>query len=111
MNTDIKLGDMVARLQKPGEGILQTLTPFKCNLWHHGAGLASEYIEIQHALRNVDRANLIEEAGDLKKRLCELKKERKNVYHFFRYLFKKQSVRSLKVWKRNTSKAKRLKNA
>lgn len=64
MKPEIKLEEMVACLQKPGEDILQSLTPFKCNLWHHGIGLASEYIEINQALRYMDRENLKEEAGD-----------------------------------------------
>ena len=64
MKTDITLVDMVARLQKPGEEILASLTPFKCNLWHHGMGLAGEFIELHLAILNNDRDNFKEEAGD-----------------------------------------------
>lgn len=55
---------MVSRLEKPGEVILESLTPFKCNLWHHGTGIASEFLEIRLALAFEDLPNLREEAGD-----------------------------------------------
>ena len=61
----ITLKDMVSVLQKPGHEIHDSITGAKCNLMHHAIGVAGEMLELQFALENNDKANLMEEAGDL----------------------------------------------
>jgi NTP pyrophosphatase (non-canonical NTP hydrolase) len=63
---------LVRRLAKPGAEILASLTPEKCDLWHHGTGVETEAGELLDAIKKVaiygkevDRANVIEELGDL----------------------------------------------
>lgn len=55
---------MVLALQKSGADILTTLTPEKCNLWHHATGFAGEIFEVTLAINNNDGKNLVEEVGD-----------------------------------------------
>lgn len=63
---------MVAKLVKPGEDILATLTPEKVDLWHMSTGVGGEAGELVDAIKKyvvynkaLDRANVIEELGDL----------------------------------------------
>lgn len=69
---DNVFADMVNLLMKPGEAILATLTPERCDLWHAGTGAAGEAGELLDAIkkhvaynRDIDRENVIEELGDL----------------------------------------------
>lgn len=63
---------MVSLLKKPGEAILDTLTPEKCDLWHMATGIVGEAGELTDAIKKavaynkeLDRENVIEELGDL----------------------------------------------
>lgn len=63
---------MVARLAKPGDKILATLTPDKAHLLHMAVGIATEAGELLDAIKKyaiynkpVDFENVIEELGDL----------------------------------------------
>lgn len=63
---------MVAKLKKPGEDILATLTPEKVDMMHMAFGLAGEAGEIldnikRHVFYNkpFNRDNLVEELGDI----------------------------------------------
>ena len=55
---------MVLRLKKPGEAILKSLTPEKCDFVHMGACLAGEAAEVYDALKSGAKADVIEECGD-----------------------------------------------
>lgn len=57
-----EFNDMVRSLVKPGEAILETLTPAKCNVIHMAVGIAGECIEAQGF---TDQQNLLEELGDI----------------------------------------------
>jgi len=64
--------DLVAALAKPGEDIIQDLTPDSTHLLHMAVGVAGEAGELldavkKHAVYNkpIDRENVIEELGDL----------------------------------------------
>lgn len=68
----INYQDMVATLAKPGEDILASLTPLKCHLWHMGSCIPGEAGELFDAVKKaviynkpIDRANVVEELGDL----------------------------------------------
>ena len=63
---------MVARLIKPGESILESMSPEGMNLLHMAVGVSGEAGELidavkKHAVYNkpIDRDNIIEELGDL----------------------------------------------
>jgi NTP pyrophosphatase (non-canonical NTP hydrolase) len=63
---------MVAALIKPGSEILATLTPSKCNSLHMAFGMSGEAGEALDAVKKyifynkpLDRANVVEELGDL----------------------------------------------
>lgn len=63
---------MVAHLVKAGSQILHELNPDKVNLWHMATGVAGEAGELLDAIKKnvaynkaLDRANVIEELGDL----------------------------------------------
>lgn len=63
---------MVAGLQKPGEAILEQMTPLKIMCLHMAGGAASEGGELFDAIKRwalfdkeLDRANVVEELGDL----------------------------------------------
>lgn len=63
---------LVAALAKPGVDILASLTPEKCNLLHLASCIAPEGGELFDAVKKhifygqeLDRANVIEELGDL----------------------------------------------
>lgn len=64
--------DMVRSLVKPGAAIIAALTPEAVNAWHHATGIAGEAGELLDAIKKhviynkpLDRANVIEELGDL----------------------------------------------
>lgn len=63
---------MVLALSKTGEEIAKEIDPIKANLLHHAVGVAGEAGELLDAVKKnfiynkpVDRANIIEELGDL----------------------------------------------
>jgi hypothetical protein len=63
---------MVTKLTKPGQDILDTLTPEKVNLWHMATLIAGEAGELLDAVKKhvvynkeLDVPNVIEEMGDL----------------------------------------------
>lgn len=65
-------GEMVAALSKTGEEILASLTPHKCEAWHHASCVPGEAGELFDAVKKfviynkpIDRANVVEELGDL----------------------------------------------
>jgi NTP pyrophosphatase (non-canonical NTP hydrolase) len=67
-----KYGAMVRELAKPGELLLKELTPEQCHIWHMGTGCCTEAGELLDACKKfavyqkpLDRANVIEELGDL----------------------------------------------
>jgi len=64
--------ELVAKLTKPGEDILNELTAWDCNVWHMSSCICSEAGELFDAIKRpviyrkpLDRANVIEELGDL----------------------------------------------
>lgn len=64
--------ELVARLVKPGDQIASTITPAHAHLLHMVLGIAGEVGELVDAVkkhiiyeRPMDRANVIEELGDL----------------------------------------------
>jgi NTP pyrophosphatase (non-canonical NTP hydrolase) len=74
MTTEGKIihSEMVAGLKKPGEDILKSLTPEKCDAWHMASCIPGEAGEIFDAVkkyviyeRDIDMVNVIEELGDL----------------------------------------------
>lgn len=63
---------MVGVLAKPGDEILQSLSPLDCHLWHMASCIPGEAGELFDAIKKsiiyrkpLDRANVIEELGDL----------------------------------------------
>lgn len=73
METKPTYAEFVARLAKPGAAILETLTPEKIDLLHHAVGVSGEAGELIDAVKKLtiynkplDRANVVEELGDLK---------------------------------------------
>lgn len=68
----IEFAVMVAALVKPGQQIIDSLTPEKADLWHMATGVAGEAGELLDAIKKhvvynkeLDRTNVIEELGDL----------------------------------------------
>lgn len=64
--------ELVAALIKPGEDIIKSLTPSKANALHMAVGVAGEAGELLDAVKkhviynkDADRANIVEELGDL----------------------------------------------
>ena len=64
--------ELVAKLKKPGEQILESLTPEKVDLWHMATLLVGEAAEILDAVKKhvvynkeLDVENIHEEMGDL----------------------------------------------
>lgn len=64
--------EMVRGLKKDGGIILDTLTPDRCDLLHMAIGVCGESGELMDAVKkhtiynkDIDRANVIEELGDL----------------------------------------------
>jgi NTP pyrophosphatase (non-canonical NTP hydrolase) len=72
LDIDAEHRAMVQKLMKPGNDILATLTPEKCDLWHAVSGVGGEAGELVDAIKKhvaynkpLDRENVIEELGDL----------------------------------------------
>jgi hypothetical protein len=63
-NTIDKHRKMVLRLGKPGEAILNSLTPFDCNLTHMGGCLMGEASELYDSITDAPSGELLEELGD-----------------------------------------------
>ena len=68
----IEFEDMVAALVKPGQAILNTLTPEKSDMLHMLIALPGEVGELLDAIKKhiiyeteLDRANVVEELGDI----------------------------------------------
>lgn len=64
--------ELVAALAKPGSAILTSLTPEKCHIWHMASCLPAEAGELFDACKKhviyegqINRANVVEEMGDL----------------------------------------------
>ncbi len=55
---------MVARLKKPGDSILSTLSPWDCDLLHMAGCLPGEASELYDAISANDNPELLEELGD-----------------------------------------------
>ncbi len=62
---DINYHAFVGALAKPGQDIIDSLTPEKAHLWHMSGELRGELLELQIALENNDAENVLEEAGDM----------------------------------------------
>ena len=63
---------MVEALAKPGEAIVEEMTPFRAHLLHMAIGISGEAGELLDAIKKaviynkpIDRENVIEELGDL----------------------------------------------
>src|SRR5436309_15555689 len=63
---------MVKTLAKPGQDIIDSLTPEKAHLWHMATGVSGESGELEDAIKKhviynkpADRANVVEELGDI----------------------------------------------
>lgn len=63
---------LVTLLKKPGKKILETLTPDHADMWHMTSCICGESGELFDAIKKlviynkpIDRANVIEELGDL----------------------------------------------
>jgi NTP pyrophosphatase (non-canonical NTP hydrolase) len=70
--TDLEYSEFVFKLKKPGEEILTTLTPMKCDLMHMAMGISGEAGELLDAVKKyiiyqkpLDLENVKEEIGDL----------------------------------------------
>jgi NTP pyrophosphatase (non-canonical NTP hydrolase) len=70
--TELQHQTMVAKLSKPGVDIVLQLDPRKADLWHHATGQSGEAGELLDAIKKhviydkpIDRANVVEELGDL----------------------------------------------
>src|SRR5258706_14263308 len=64
--------ELVKRLKKPGQAIIDTLSPTSCDLLHMAVGVCGEAGELLDAVKKVsvynkpvDLMNLIEELGDI----------------------------------------------
>lgn len=64
--------EFVRALAKPGQDILNSLTPEKCDLWHMASCVGGEAGELFDAVKrftiyekDIDRANVVEELGDI----------------------------------------------
>ena len=69
---EVKFEEMVAGLVKPGQSIIDSLTPSKANSLHMAVGISGEAGELLDAIKKaviynkpLDRENVIEELGDL----------------------------------------------
>lgn len=72
MELDTDFNTMVRALAKPGEAIVETLTPEKAHLLHMAIGIAGEAGELLDAIKKhviynkePDMKNIVEELGDL----------------------------------------------
>lgn len=61
----IKHNEMVAALVKPGQAIIDSLTPEKMHRLHMAVGIAGEGGELLAAIMANDMENVVEEMGDL----------------------------------------------
>lgn len=68
----MKYEEFVASRCKPGQDILDSLTPEKCHLWHMATGVGSDAGELVDAIKkyviygkDLDAENLKEECGDV----------------------------------------------
>lgn len=64
--------ELVSKLAKPGQTIIDELTPLKSHCWHMASALQGEAGELFDAIKKwviygkkPDRANIVEELGDL----------------------------------------------
>lgn len=64
--------EFVESLKKPGQAIIDSLTPEKADLWHMATLLSGETGELVDALKkwiiygkDLDHANVVEELGDI----------------------------------------------
>ena len=71
-DTEYKHAQMVSALAKPGEAIIETLSPDRAHIWHMLTGLVGEVGELvdafkKHIIYNktLDFENAIEELGDI----------------------------------------------
>lgn len=69
---EVNYSAMVAALVKPGDAIIESLTPRKADMWHMATGVSGEAGELLDAIKKfivyekpLDRCNVIEELGDL----------------------------------------------
>ena len=75
MATELFYSKMIETLAKPGQAILDSLTPVKCEMWHHASCINGEGGEAFDAVKKhviydqpfgeEQRQNVIEELGDL----------------------------------------------
>lgn len=68
----VNFSEMVAGLAKPGDEILQSLSPADCHTLHMAVGISGEAGELLDAVKKaviyrkpIDMANVVEELGDL----------------------------------------------
>ncbi len=64
--------ELVAKLAKPGQAIINELTPIKAHCWHMASALQGEAGELFDAIKKgviygkkLDRENIVEEMGDI----------------------------------------------
>lgn len=69
--SDITYNEFVAKISKPGQNILSSLSPEKCHLVHMAMGASGETGELLDAIKKhvmyqklLDKENVIEEIGD-----------------------------------------------
>ena len=66
MNTEtIPYNHFVSGLAKPGQAIIDSLSPTLAELWHMAGELRGEFLELEIAINKRDRQNILEEAGDM----------------------------------------------
>lgn len=72
MKIELVHEEMVSRLKKPGEAIMETMTPAKADMLHMSGCICEEAGELFSAIKRhvfynkpLDTANVIEELGDL----------------------------------------------
>lgn len=72
MKIELVHKEMVTRLKKPGEAIMETMTPAKADMLHMAGCICEEAGELFSAIKRhvfynkpLDTANVIEELGDL----------------------------------------------
>lgn len=70
--SEINFSDMVSTLVKPGDAILESLSPQDCHILHMTVGISGEAGELLDAIKKqviyrkpLDRENVIEEIGDI----------------------------------------------
>jgi len=86
--TEIVFEEMVAGLAKPGQAIIDSLTPEKADLIHMAVGVSGEAGELLDAVKkhviynkDIDRSNIVEELGDIEfymermRQICEITRE------------------------------------